>query len=130
MLAFIAQLALGVNQIRVVFPEKQYRPMINHVANALENWEGSRRKRNVLKPIFYDEMQKVQTAIDSMREGIAFTPDMALAVSFLTGSSFLTKEFKFRDPLSGMVIQFVGVLLIEFNSKFWKEKSEHYVLVV
>ena len=122
----ISQLAIGTSTIRVVFPDRHFNPMINHIAIALERWEVS--QEGFLKSMFFEDMLRVQSAIDAMSKGIALTPEIAIAERFLSACGFFREDFK-PDVISNLVLMQTGVLLVEYNSGYWKSLSERYTLV-
>jgi hypothetical protein len=123
----ISQLAVGTNTIRVVFPDRHYNPMINHIGIALDLWEVG--QEHFLRSMFFEDMLRVQSSIDAMSKGIAFTPDIAIGERFLTECGFFSEDFK-PSAVSNMVLSLTGALLIEYNSGYWKTLSERgYTLV-
>jgi len=126
-LYFVSLLTLETSTIRVVFPERQYTPMINLIGVAIESWELSHGKKPTLRQFFFDDMLRIEAGLKNIAQGPQYSPPSIVAEELMRVSGFITTDFQL-NPITQLMFVDSGLLLLHYQANWWRALSEGYRL--
>jgi hypothetical protein len=127
-LYFVTLLTMATSTIRVVFSQPQYTPMINHIGNALVDWESSNGLKNAFSAGYYEALRDLEKAHESMARGNGIT--CVSAENLLMHGGFVGKGFNYDSPINHMIFMDCEMLLLDFMPPYWKRLAETHRLSV